>query len=382
MLLAALAVCAAGAVCGVLLWRRLQHKRQAAARKRRLVMETLRMAIHARSSFDVHAENAGGLPAQTSQGLGLAVDPASMVLLLEYSGPAFQTGAMVHVYFRIASAQHVRFFDFYAKVLSVEPRERSTHLALTLPADFGNQQRRAFVRFEPADGTLPEMGLWFGHIVTVPPASSAALPSAGETGDLPRPTRALQWRLIPSGTARVRDVSAGGIKLVVPSVADSLWAQLEPGHLFLLQTTLNEPAPKHPALSRLAPKTAGAHLGHATHEEGTTHVVHGSHDSHAVPHVPVTLVAVGEVLRASAGSAPGSSAVGLRFRRWTPVTQGHRPAWVVLKDHEGIPPLSAWIMRRQGEQMRHLGDPAGGDAHFDRLLEHLNIENVQMLSGE
>lgn len=338
ILLGLFAACTGGIVVAYVLWRRMLRERRKTARRRREALDILQGAMSARSHFDVQLESSKGQPVASFRGACLSATPEGLALALEKGGPAETwPGTAVHVYFRFVMNGTLRFFDFQSTVIRADKQQGATRLLLPLPLVFGNQQRRAFVRYEPAEAFQKTCSLWFGNLLS-PPAEDNA----------PQPAQTLQWLPVPTDHLRVADVSAGGMRLLLPSALDGVWQRLEPGRLLLTQFTLQEPGVQQAA------SALSLNLANPRSEPEQP---------------PVTVATVMEVLRVIPAATPGTVEAGVHFRRWAQVLPGQKPAWSVTKEYEGIPPLGSWIMRRLGERMRTVGNTAQTDGDFALKLD-------------
>lgn len=292
---------------------RQQHRKRTKAREdQQNVIELLQIAMTTNSFFDMTIADQD-VRVKDCRCQCVAVDPENITMQFGEENPVtLWTGKQASFFFRLVTHNTVRFFDFVSTLQHVKKNGMFFQVTLPLPIVLNNQQRRVFVRFEPAEFTLPKLGVWFGKPVTSPPVADSQTALEHVEADK-HATRTLHWHSLPDNQVRVKDVSAGGIQLLLAS-SNPLWDNLEKGHMFLVETTLTESAYKS----------------------------------------PITIVMAGSVTRILPTSRVGICGAGIKFQRWAQVIGNKKTEWIPLRNLEGIPPLTAWIMLRQREQMRNI----------------------------
>lgn len=265
------------------------------ARKAAEVEAVLRDAVASRVRMDIQvvSEEARSRP---MRGVCVALKSAALLIDVDlYSPVSAWIGQKAHVYFQLRDDRGVENYDFSVPILDIPRHGDGYALQLKMPRELNHNQKRMFVRVKPPEELVSELALWH-------------LP---DDRDQPKNFSHLRQAFC-AGELSIEDISAGGVRLSMD--------------------------PLDPVVSSFS---AGS--------IGIMHLVVKDKDDRE----PVNLWLVCEcVLIRSEEDSPRIS-ISFKFRKWAREPAGSEDfTWLPIRPTDGVPSLTAWIMRRQLDAAR------------------------------
>ncbi len=207
-------------------------------------------------------------------------------------------GRKAHVYFQLSGRKGPEHYDFFAPITRIAAYNDGYALEIQKPRQILNNQKRAFVRFQPSSELIEEVILWY-------------VPShRGSPGDM-----AYLREAFCAGDVQIQDISAGGVRV-----------------------RLNN---SDPVVKRFKPA-----------DVGVMHLVADNGEDRG--QLNLWLVCQLVIVRQEKGSA--TSDISFKFRKWaTDPSEDEDFAWFPTEKDGGVPPLAAWVMRRHLEVHRNVG---------------------------
>ena len=224
---------------------------------------------------------------------GVCVGLASNALLVDlnlYAPVDAWIGKKAHVYFQIKDDQGEEYYDFSVPIIGFPKRGDGYALQLKLPTELHHNQKRMFVRLRPPEDLIAELVLW-------------RLP---EKVDQPKSFPQLRDAFC-AGALTVEDISAGGVRLGINSF-DPVVASFAAGTLGVLHLVARDKGDEVETLN-------------------------------------IWLVCECVLIR-NENDSP-KIFLSFKFRRWAQDPGGENFTWLPIRSTDGVPALTAWIMRRQ-----------------------------------
>lgn len=256
------------------------------------VLDLLQEGIDSRATFNIRFE-IDSMRDRFLRGPCVAVSEDSILIdaNLTYGVPGW-VGQQVQVYFSPTTNSGSSFYEFTTTISRTMPYLGNVGIELFIPDKIVTNQRRAFVRFSPPNRFVGSIQLWNGRVLNqLEGLQPASMPDSILSGD----------------ALSIDNISAGGLRLVFPTdqFADM---PVSTEQSLLLNLTLRN--------------SDGAET--------------------------VNLWFVTSVVQEIRES--GRSLLSLRFVRWAPEGEKNVAlSWFPLGREGGVPPLAAWVMRRQLE---------------------------------
>lgn len=277
-------------------------RRRSRVTQKRIVTEMLELAMDQRNIFRLELQS-NEFKGYRIEGLCTKFDQQH--IYLDTSG-AFVSqklrGEQALVYFQNMYRKKRSFFQFYTHITHVENRGGRHILRLAMPTALDTGQKRSFFRLTPAQDVVLGLGIWpmqgmsLPHsIAQLPPAPLHFLPDSGDNISL-------------------TDVSAGGMHIILGNQIE-IPPQISKGAPILCLLRLKTIDPDHPPLIFWFITTVVMYTV--------------EHDN--------------------------SHSLSLRFSSWALTEAGQKNiSWFPVLRDEGVPPLSAWLMRHHLEQTKNL----------------------------
>lgn len=257
------------------------------------VQETLQEALDSRTVFNIRFE-VDSMRERFLRGPCVAVGKDNMLIdvNLTYGVPAWE-GQPVQVYFGISGAgKGNSFYEFNTTIARTVPYLGNVGIELRQPARLIANQRRTFVRFSPPHRFVGNIRLWTGRPTQY---SEALIPSA------------VAPPVLSGDALAIDNISAGGLRLIFPTQAYD-GVPVERSQLVLLNLLLRN----------------------ADGQEA------------------LNLWCMGTVMQDQSDGP--RTLLSLKFERWAPEGDADNPlSWFPVGREGGVPPLAAWVMRRQLE---------------------------------
>ncbi len=265
------------------------------ARKAAEVEAVLNDALASRVRMDVQVvgEETRSRP---MRGVCVALKPATLLLDVDlYSPVSAWIGEKAHVYFQLRDDKGVENYDFSVPILDIPRHGDGYALQLKMPRELNHNQKRMFVRVKPPAELVSELAFWHLPDDRDQPKNFSHLRQAFCAGDL-----------------SIEDISAGGVRLAMD--------------------------PLDPVVSSFS---AGS--------IGIMHLVVRDKDDRE----PVDLWLVCECVLIRSEETSPTIAMSFKFRKWAREPAGNEDfTWLPIRPTDGVPSLTAWIMRRQLEAAR------------------------------
>lgn len=278
--------------CARLYWIRHKEQTRQLQIEQLNVQDMLQEAIEARAVFNVRF-GVDSMRDRYLRGPCVAVSDDSILIdaNLTYGVPGW-VGQQVQVYFTTNSSSGSSFFEFTTTISRTVPYLGNVGIELFLPDKIVTNQRRAFVRFSPPNRFVGSTRLWSGSMLNrLEGLQPINIPEPSLSGD----------------ALSIDNISAGGLRLVFPTDQfDDMPVSTD--QTILLNLTLRNAD---------GAETLNLWL----------------------------ITSVVQEIRES-----GRSLLSLKFTRWAPEGEKDIPlSWFPLGREGGVPPLAAWVMRRQLE---------------------------------
>lgn len=273
-------------------WKRHQEKAQQGRAEQINVVELLHEAMDARATFNVRFE-VDSMRDRYLRGPCVAVGEDSILIdaNLTYGVPGW-AGQQVQIYFSTNSNSGSSFYEFTTTISRTVPYLGNVGIELFLPDKIITNQRRSFVRFSPPNRFVGSIHIWNGRLLT---QLDGLQPSQ------------ISPPLLSGDALSIDNISAGGLRLLFPTGQfDAMPVSAEQS--LLLNLTL-----------RNAEGAETLNLWFVT--------------------------SVVQEIRENERSL-----LSLKFIRWAPEGEKDVPlSWFPLGREGGVPPVAAWVMRRQLE---------------------------------
>lgn len=145
------------------------------------------------------------------------------------------TGEKVHCYFKVQEGRRTVFFNFLSNIDRARAgADGFLELAIALPEMLVAGQKRNFLRLDPPDDFILEIGIWPEYVDSATDWKTAL-------DEFPDPILANGDRNFRN--IRIRDISAGGTRLIIDKAAlDRSGLAPAKGVHFMLQLSLWDPA--------------------------------------------------------------------------------------------------------------------------------------------
>ena len=177
------------------------------------ILQTLDLCIVRRSKLEfkiVSRQNSG----QIVSGMPEAVRGGRIIVAMSVAFSATQEklkGERVHCYFKVRQGKHTAFFNFLSNIDEVRAGEDGfLELAIALPEVLVAGQKRNFLRMDPPDDFILEISLW-------PEYMDSATDWKTKIDEFP-PSLLSNVDNGPKHI-RIRDISAGGARLIIDKAA-------------------------------------------------------------------------------------------------------------------------------------------------------------------
>lgn len=276
-----------------------RNKQEAQAedvRHQTAVSTVLNQAIITRTRMDlqVAGEETRSRP---MRGVCVAITSTALLIDVNLTAPVNAwIGQKTHVYFRLKHEQGEEFYDFSVPIIGLPKHGDGYALQLQLPTEFNHNQKRMFVRLKPPAELIAELVLW-------------RLP---EDRDQPKNFSHLREAFC-AGDPSIEDISGGGVRLgmnPLDPVVDSFSA----GAIGIMHLVARE----------------------RKDEEET-----------------LNLWLVCECVFIRSDNDSQKISLSFKFRKWAkePV-RGEDFTWLPIRSTEGVPSLTAWIVRQQLDATR------------------------------
>ena len=274
------------------------------------ILQTLDLCIVRRSKLEfkiVSRQNSG----QIVSGMPEAVRNGRIIVAMSVAFSANQEklkGERVHCYFKVRQGKHTAFFNFLSNIDAVRAGEDGfLELAIALPDVLVAGQKRNFLRMDPPDDFILEISLWPEYI-------DNATDWKTNLDEFPPPLLSNVDK--GSKDLRIRDISAGGARLIIDKAALNK-AGLAPakGSRLMLLLCLWDPV----ELNELA------------------------------------LWMICRVQKYVSASDTPKVDMGVQFIAWSQIKNPEKRelAWTILDQEDGeVPPLGNWVAKRYLEEYR------------------------------
>ncbi|MDR2488434.1 MAG: hypothetical protein LBD42_02925 [Desulfovibrio sp.] len=293
--------------------RRLRYFPHGSITDARIIQKVIRQAFDQRRSFEVQIRMSSGQRRPTLRCAPEYIGKTSFTV--EISGLKSLSdkwlGREIAVFFRIQIDKEFTYYTFASHIDGIHhPQPGICHITLPLPTSLENRQKRSFLRMAPPQEFLMGAALWHGD----------CLPSPQYLSDVtlwPRP----RLLLIPErmDQFRILDLSAGGMRLSVPSkIVRTQQLHFTSSDQFITMLDLFDPENNKRLRFWMQCRAQNVWLEH------------GTHDVH----------------------------MGLQFQSWArpkeedKLEHSNGVEWLRLSATQEVEPIGNWIMRRHLEIFR------------------------------
>ena len=242
----------------------------------------------------------GEVHSRPMRGLCVAVTSTTLLIDVNLTAPVSAwIGHKAHVYFLLKGEQGETYYDFSTPILDFPRHGDGYALQLQTPTEFNHNQKRMFVRLKPSKELIEELVLWRLPADRDQPKNFSHLREAFCAGD-------------PS----IEDISAGGVRLGM-NPHDPVVESFSAGVISIMHLVAKDKKDEAATLN-------------------------------------LWLVCECVLIRDETDSQKIS--LSFKFRKWAkdPAT-GEDFTWLPIRSTDGVPSLTAWIMRRQLDATRVYG---------------------------
>lgn len=274
------------------LWSRSAARKRGLWQEQQSTVELLQEALESRAVFNIRFE-AEAMRERFLRGPCVAVGKDKVLIdaNITYGIPSW-AGQKVQVYFSLSSAKSSVFYEFHTSIARTVPYLGNVGIEMFIPDRLVRNQRRAFVRFSPPQRFVAGIRLWTGRVTR---ALDGLVPNTAPSPSLDGDALSLD------------NISAGGLRVVFPSRAYDAVAP-EDGAMALVNLVLRNSEGQETLNLWCA-----------------TTVVQECRENNR-------------------------TLLSLKFERWAPESEPDAPiSWFPVGREGGVPPLAAWVMRRQLE---------------------------------
>lgn len=272
-----------------------KQEAQAEDTRRPTVNDILNQAVARRIKMDLQVE-AGETRSRPMRGVCVSLTSDTLLIDVNLDAPVNAwIGQKAHVYFLLKAEQGEEYYDFATPVLGIPQHGDGYALHIQAPTEFNHNQKRMFVRLKPSKELIEELILWRLPADRDQPQNFSHLREAFCAGD-------------PS----IEDISAGGVRLGMK--------------------------PLDPVVESF--------------EAGVIGVMHLVARDKKDEQITLNLWLVCECVLIRDEDAK-KIFLSFKFRKWAKNPVGDEDfTWLPIRSTDGVPSLTAWIMRRQLEATR------------------------------